>query len=426
MNTSLRNRRYRKIRRERRGVATLACAADYAALPQAYGTGRATIVSSGQRSEKESSEWASREQVKRETSSRCAVEDVVDETAGKERDTSNANDDIADIDEYPGASKRKRDKRVQKKRDKYSSTYPEQKKTSGSWTSDDCLVSCTTTRWSRYFSSRPWFSLSTCSFTGVLCARTLKLGGTYPTWWVLSRHVSPCTTVSHTTYTHRTQRSYRQVALGSRSRRGENRKRVERKGQGLNKRARTRSPNVLETNWFRSTVQCQFHVWIYESRKENFPVLTSVCLHRYKPSGCRPLRSAYWIETSKLARYPRLRRPSIYILLNVPLEFDWFPRKIKSCMNRPFEGKSFKLSNRRRWMGQCMKYSFLSCLGFLWKMIYMIYIYTTLRYNPHIYIWLRKIIFVIQRNFATYAFHRSWESLLMIHSRVFIIIFTSL
>lgn len=293
MNTSLRNRRYRKFRRERRGVATQACAADYAALPQAYGTGRTTIVSSGQRSKKESSEWASREQVKRETSSRCAVEDVVDETAGKERDTSNANDDIADINEYSGASKRKREKRGQKKRDKYSLTYPEQKKTSGSWTSDDCLVSCTTTRWSRCSSSRPWFSLSTCSFTGVLCARTLKLGGTYPTWWVLSRHVLPCATISHTTYTHRMQRSYRQVALGSRSRRGENRKRVERKGQGPNKRARTRSPNVHGTNWFCSTVRYEFHMYTYESREKNLTVLTSVCLHRYKHSGCRPLRNAY-------------------------------------------------------------------------------------------------------------------------------------
>lgn len=54
MHTSLRNERCREIRRERRGVATLACAADYAALPQAYGTGRATIASSGRGSEKNS------------------------------------------------------------------------------------------------------------------------------------------------------------------------------------------------------------------------------------------------------------------------------------------------------------------------------------------------------------------------------------
>lgn len=54
MHASLRNERCREIRRERRGVATLACAADYAALPQAYGTGRATIASSGRGSEKTS------------------------------------------------------------------------------------------------------------------------------------------------------------------------------------------------------------------------------------------------------------------------------------------------------------------------------------------------------------------------------------
>lgn len=50
--TSLRNTHYWEIRHERRGVATLACAADYAALPQAYGTGRSTIVSSGKTSKK--------------------------------------------------------------------------------------------------------------------------------------------------------------------------------------------------------------------------------------------------------------------------------------------------------------------------------------------------------------------------------------
>ena len=120
----------------------------------------------------------------------------------------------------------------------------------------------------------------------------------------------------HTRTAYRERIRRRQVALGSHTgvtlamgwKAKEGR---ERKGQGTNRRARTRPHDVHETDWFCATLPCQFHVYAYESssrgrrKKSSTRPYLGACIYICCDfSGPRPLRNAcYPCKPSKFQEF---------------------------------------------------------------------------------------------------------------------------